>query len=96
MVPLFTNEEVVRDLEEKGVQVLDTEEDLKTSQEGQGTVIIRLYGVSRQGFTISLNSRRVNVVDATCPFVKKIHKIVDEHLQGRRSRHHHRKSGRIR
>lgn len=76
--PIIHNEEVVRDLEEKGVQVLDTEEDLKNLQEGQGTVIIRSHGVSRHVYDI-LNSRRVNVVDATCPFVKKIHKIVDEH-----------------
>ncbi len=32
MVPIIHNEEVVRDLEEKGVRVLDTEEDLKTFQ----------------------------------------------------------------
>ena len=41
-------------------------------------MIIRSHGVSRHVYDI-LNSRGVNVVDATCPFVKKIHKIVDEH-----------------
>ena len=76
--PIIHNEEVVRDLEEKDVQVLDTEEDLENLPEGQGTVIIRSHGVSRHVYDI-LNSRGVNVVDATCPFVKKIHKIVDEH-----------------
>ena len=76
--PIIHNEEVVRDLEEKDVQVLDTEEDLENRPEGQGTVIIRSHGVSRHVYDI-LNSRGVNVVDATCPFVKKIHKIVDEH-----------------
>ena len=76
--PIIHNEEVVRDLEEKGVRVLDTEEDLKNLPEGQGTVVIRSHGVSRYIYDI-LNSRKVNVVDATCPFVKKIHKIVDEH-----------------
>ena len=76
--PIIHNEEVVRDLEEKGVRVLDTKEDLKNLPEGQGTVVIRSHGVSRYIYDI-LNSRKVNVVDATCPFVKKIHKIVDEH-----------------
>lgn len=76
--PIIHNEEVVRDLEEKGVRVLDTEEDLKNLPEGQGTVVIRSHGVSRYIYDI-LNSRKLNVVDATCPFVKKIHKIVDEH-----------------
>ena len=75
--PIIHNEEVVRDLEEKDVQVLDTEEDLENLPEGQGTVIIRSHGVSRHVYDI-LNSRGVNVVDATCPFVKKIHKIVEK------------------
>ena len=65
--PIIHNEEVVRDLEEKDVQVLDTEEDLENLPEGQGTVIIRSHGVSRHVYDI-LNSRGVNVVDATCPF----------------------------
>ncbi len=49
-------------------------------------MVIRSHGVSRHVYDI-LNSRKVNVVDATCPFVKKIHKIVDEHSArpGRRS-----------
>lgn len=42
--PIIHNEEVVRDLEEKDVQVLDTEEDLENLPEGQGTVIIRSHG----------------------------------------------------
>ena len=61
--PIIHNEEVVRDLEEKDVQVLDTEEDLENLPEGQGTVIIRSHGVSRHVYDI-LNSRGVNVVDA--------------------------------
>ena len=60
---------------------LDTEEDLKNLPEGQGTVVIRSHGVSRYIYDI-LNSRKVNVVDATCPFVKKIHNSVDEHSGG--------------
>ena len=70
--PIIHNEEVVRDLEEKDVQVLDTEEDLENLPEGQGTVIIRSHGVSRHVYDI-LNSRGVNVVDAACPFVKTVH-----------------------
>ena len=76
--PIIHNEEVVRDLEEKGVRVLETEEDLRALPFGQGTVIIRSHGVSRHVYDI-LKERGVAVVDATCPFVKKIHRIVDEH-----------------
>ena len=78
--PIIHNEEVVRDLEKKGVRVLDTEEDLKNLPAGQGTVIIRSHGVSRHIYDI-LRERGVEIVDATCPFVKKIHRIVAEHSE---------------
>ena len=76
--PIIHNEQVVSDLEKKGVRVIDTEEDLKRLPKGQGTVIIRSHGVSRHIYEI-LKERGVAVADATCPFVKKIHRIVDEH-----------------
>lgn len=75
--PIIHNEEVVKDLSENGVQVLDTEEDLGRLPKGEGTVIIRSHGVSRHVYDI-LKERKVEVVDATCPFVKKIHRIVAE------------------
>ena len=82
--PIYTygaiihNEEVVRDLSDKGVMVLETEEELRALPRNQGTVIIRSHGVSRHVYEI-LKERNVAVVDATCPFVKKIHRIVAEH-----------------
>ena len=75
--PIIHYEEVVKDLSENGVQVLDTEEDLGRLPKGEGTVIIRSHGVSRHVYDI-LKERKVEVVDATCPFVKKIHRIVAE------------------
>ncbi|MFQ7584295.1 MAG: 4-hydroxy-3-methylbut-2-enyl diphosphate reductase [[Clostridium] symbiosum] len=47
----------------------------------QGTVIIRSHGVSRHVYEI-LKERNVAVVDATCPFVKKIHRIVASSAAG--------------
>ena len=41
-----------------------------------GTVIIRSHGVSRE-IQERIEARGLNLVDATCPFVKKIHKIVE-------------------
>mgnify|MGYP000785108747 FL=1 len=41
-------------------------------------MIIRSHGVAERVYKI-LENRNVKVVDATCPFVKKIHKIVYEH-----------------
>ncbi len=73
--PIIHNEEVVRDLEEKGVQVIQTKEELADLQEG--IVIIRAHGVSREIYEI-LDKKGIIVIDATCPFVQKIHRIVQE------------------
>ena len=73
--PIVHNEEVVRELEEQGVQVLDAPEDLQ--QLTEGSVIIRAHGVPRTIYNI-LESRGVECIDATCPFVKRIHRIVDK------------------
>lgn len=80
--PIIHNEEVVRDLEEKGVRVLHTEEELSALTEG--TVIIRSHGVPRRVYEL-LESRGIHYVDATCPFVRKIHRIVEQRSrEGRR------------
>ena len=73
--PIIHNQEVVRDLENKGVHVLNTVEELAALREG--IVIIRSHGAGRQVYDI-LEKNGVTVVDATCPFVKKIHRIVQE------------------
>ena len=72
--PIIHNEEVVKDLEEKGVMVLEDEAALRSLPKGQGTVIIRSHGVSRHIYDI-LEGRGVDIVDATCPFVAKIHRL---------------------
>ena len=80
--PIIHNEEVVRDLEEKGVKVLNSEYEISALTEG--TVIIRSHGVGKHIYDM-LKAQGVQIVDATCPFVKKIHRIVQEqNLQGRR------------
>ncbi len=73
--PIIHNEEVVKDLERRGVAVLETEEEL--GRLTGGVVVIRSHGVSRHVYEL-LASRPVRVVDATCPFVRKIHRIVEE------------------
>lgn len=73
--PIIHNEEVVRDLEEKGVRVIQTKEELSALE--KGIVVIRAHGVSREIYDI-LNKKDITVVDATCPFVQKIHRIVQE------------------
>ena len=71
--PIIHNEEVVRDLEEKGVQVLNGKEDLLSVK--KGTVVIRSHGVAEEVYDL-ICENGLNLADATCPFVKKIHRIV--------------------
>ncbi len=69
------NDEVVKDLTEKGVRVIETKEELLDLKEG--SVIIRAHGVAEEIYRI-LEERNLEVIDATCPFVKRIHKIVEK------------------
>ena len=70
--PIIHNEEVVKDMKKRGVEAVKIE-DLDSLP--KGTVIIRSHGVSREVYNFVKNSGH-RVVDATCPFVKKIHAIV--------------------
>ena len=70
--PIIHNEEVVKDMKKRGVEAVKME-DLASLP--KGTVIIRSHGVSREIFNFVKRSGH-RVVDATCPFVKKIHAIV--------------------
>ncbi|MCR4610909.1 MAG: 4-hydroxy-3-methylbut-2-enyl diphosphate reductase [Lachnospiraceae bacterium] len=71
--PIIHNEEVVEDLKRKGVMPIEEGSDL--SKYEPGIVIIRSHGVAK-----SVQDELVNagfeVIDASCPFVKKIHKTV--------------------
>lgn len=73
--PIIHNESVVADLERKNVRVVNTPEEL--SQIKKGTVVIRSHGVSRNIYE-QISAQGLECVDATCPFVKRIHTIVDE------------------
>ena len=73
--PIIHNQEVVKDLEKKGVFVINTMEELDDITEG--TVIIRSHGVSSAVYE-ALQKKGVEIVDATCPFVLKIHNIVKQ------------------
>ena len=62
--PIIHNRHAVAHFEEMGVKVIDSPAE---AQPGQ-TVIIRSHGVSRVVYQ-QLESRGVEIVDATCPFV---------------------------
>ena len=79
--PIIHNEEVVKDLESKGVTVIESKEQLKALDEG--IVVIRSHGVEKEIYDI-IQEKGLEIIDATCPFVKKIHKIVmEEQKKGR-------------
>ena len=73
--PIIHNEEVTETLAKKGVQIVSNKEEWSKAE--PGTLIIRSHGVSRKEFEEMQDSGH-EVLDATCPFVKKIHRIVEE------------------
>ena len=76
--PIIHNEEVVNDLEKKGVRVA-SEDDLRTLPEGS-TVVIRSHGVGKEVYD-HLEEYGLSYVDVTCPFVLKIHRIVEKEIR---------------
>ena len=69
--PIIHNRHVVAKFEAMGVRVISAPEE---APEGS-TVVIRSHGVARAVYE-ALEKRNVSVIDATCPFVKRIHGIV--------------------
>ena len=74
--PIIHNEEVVKDLEKRGVCVIETQEALKDCKDG--TVVIRSHGVGKEVYDL-LKRENISYVDATCPFVLKIHRLVEKY-----------------
>lgn len=73
--PIIHNEVVVQDLADKGVRVVNSREELAGLTEG--TVIIRSHGVGKDIYE-QIQRQGLTCVDATCPFVKKIHRTVEK------------------
>ena len=71
---IIHNDEVVRRLESEGLRMV---ENLDSVEDG-AVVIIRSHGVGKSVYD-KMRAKRLEVVDTTCPFVKKIHRLVEEH-----------------
>ena len=71
--PVIHNTAVTNDLAEKGVRVIETPKEIHSGE----SVIIRAHGVSPDVYE-TIQKMGASVCDATCPFVKKIHQIVQE------------------
>ena len=72
--PLIHNEQVVNKLREHGVNPIKA---LDEAADGS-TVIIRTHGVGAD-VLCGMNDKNIEIIDATCPYVKKIHNIVNHH-----------------
>ena len=71
--PIIHNKAVVDNFKKQGVRIIDTPEEASSDE----TVVIRSHGIrkSQQDALLSLG---IDYIDATCPFVKKIHNIVSD------------------
>lgn len=69
--PIIHNPQVLADLKQRGVLIVESPEDVP---EGY-TLVVRSHGVS-QAVWDKITEQKIHSVDATCPFVKKIHNFV--------------------
>lgn len=84
---LIHNDNVINKLAQKGMRVVHTVEEIFTETNGhpeKATVIIRAHGISPEKQR-EIESSGCTVIDATCPFVAKIHKLVSrQYKEGRK------------
>lgn len=71
--PIIHNSDVVADLQSKGVRIVNDVSELDLNDR----VIIRSHGITKETYG-QIKSLGCDYVDATCPFVSKIHRIVEK------------------
>lgn len=74
--PLIHNKEVIKNLEEMGIKTVDNIneiDDIKNS-----IVVIRAHGITPQ-LEQEIRKTGIEIFDATCPLVKKVHNIIDKY-----------------
>ncbi|MCD8018899.1 MAG: bifunctional 4-hydroxy-3-methylbut-2-enyl diphosphate reductase/30S ribosomal protein S1 [Clostridiales bacterium] len=73
--PIIHNDEVVADLKRQGVGVIHDSAEFRSLR--TGTIIIRSHGVPKAIYD-EIADAGLDVIDATCPFVRKIHRIAEK------------------
>ncbi len=77
--PLIHNKTVTDGLKEKGVSILDSLENVKP----EDVIIVRSHGETKEFFE-KARARNCKIIDATCPFVKKIQQLAEKaHRKGK-------------
>lgn len=71
--PIIHNQDVVNDMKNKGARIINSVNELAEDE----TVVIRSHGVGREIYD-KICEKGNRMLDATCPFVSRIHKIVAE------------------
>lgn len=71
--PIIHNRQVVDDLKSKNVDIINSADELQIGTR----VVIRSHGISKNEYE-EIQKKGGEIVDATCPNVKNIHKIVEE------------------
>ena len=71
--PLIHNPQVIEDLEKRGTRIIDSPGQAKTGE----TLVVRAHGVTA-AVEAEIENMGIDFCNATCPFVKKIHRIVSE------------------
>ena len=74
---LVHNAEVVRQIENKGIRIITDIDEIK---EENSKLIIRAHGVDKKIYD-KAKQKNLNILDFTCPFVSKIHKIAEEYKE---------------
>ncbi|OON96264.1 MAG: 4-hydroxy-3-methylbut-2-enyl diphosphate reductase [Epulopiscium sp. Nele67-Bin005] len=72
--PIIHNETVTNELKEHGIHSIENISDVKECQR----LIVRCHGVVPEVYT-DAKEREIHIVDTTCPYVKKIHRLVKKH-----------------
>lgn len=75
--PLIHNNQVIKKLEDVHVQAIDK---LSDDMDKSSLIAIRSHGVAEEKYQM-LESLNLEYVDCTCPYVLKIHRIVNEHYK---------------
>ena len=74
--PLIHNKQAVSKYEDRGLKTVNDLNDIPSNE----SVIIRSHGVGEDIY-IQSKEKDINVIDTTCPFVKKIHNIAKDYSE---------------
>ena len=74
--PIIHNKHVVEEFKKMGISPIESLDDVKSGEK----LIIRTHGVGKEVYD-KLSQKNVEIIDVTCPLIKKIHNIVKKHHQ---------------